>query len=280
MTKSTISSMGSLYPSIYEDTLFVIREASLMPGLVTNYSATGMQVRYLGIYPQITAQAVSEGVDYANPTEWTKTQQMALTPSEAVAQVILTDERIATDPEDARQSAARELGLAIATKIDTDLTALFSGFSTNKGTSGSALSIARCAAAMAVLRSYSVPNPVYFVLHPYGWHDIWTELGQPTTNKAFLGETANQAMMDYFVSDFLNAQWFVSANVKESGTDGYSAVFHREALALDTRLAPRMEVERDASLRADEINVVAWYGVGERRDTFGVGLTHDVTEPS
>lgn len=280
MADSTISSLNSLFAEIYEDAIFVAREVNLMAGLVTNYTAQGMQDRNLGIYPTLSAQVVGEGVDFAAATEWTKTSQMSITPTIKQVQVILTDERISTDPDDARRDASREMGGALGTKIDEDLVALFSGLDTDKGTSGSSLSISRCAAAIAVLRNNKVPNPIYAVVHPYGWHDVWTELGQPTTSKAFLGETANQAMQDYFVSDFLNTQWFVDANIAVSGSDAVSAVLHREALALDTRTAPAMEVERDASKRAYEINMVARYGVAERRGTYGVALTHDATEPT
>lgn len=282
MTTSTVSSMAAnLRPKILSETLFVAREMVLMPPLVYNYAGTGMSTRYVGIYPTITAASVSEGQDFANATEWTKTQQMALTPSTKMAQVILTDERLATDPDGARQDASRELGASIATAIDTDLVDLFSGLDTDKGTAGSSLTIARCAAGLAVLRNSNVANPLQFVLHPYGWYDIWTELGQPAENKQFLGDTANQAMRDYAVGSFLGAGWYTSSNISEdSEDDAVSAVFHREALALDTRRAITIELERDASLRGWEVNATAWYAVGERRGTYGIGLTHDATEPT
>lgn len=282
MAVSKVSSIASnLLPRIAEDTLFVARDTSLMPGLVYNYTGTGMATRYIGIYPEVTAQEVSEGVDYSNATEMTKTQQAALVPKTAIAQAILTDERLATDPEGAANDGAMEMGMALAKKIDTDLCALFSGFSTDKGTAGSALTIKRCAAAVSVLRNSSAPNPLSFVLHPYGWQDVWNELGQPTANQAFLGDVANEAMRDYFVGDFLGAAWFTDANIAVDGSDdAVSAVFHRDALALDTRRGINIEPERDASLRATELNATVWYAVGERRDSFGVALTHDATEPT
>jgi len=164
--------------------------------------------------------------------------------------------------------------------IDSDLVDLFSGFTTDKGAAGSALSIARCAKAISKLRANKAPNPLYFVLHPYGWHDIWLELDQPSTNQAFLGDVANQAMREFYVGNWMAAQWFISANIDvDDDDDAVSGCFHREALALDTRKPPTLEPERDASKRAWELNLYAWYAVGERRDSYGVGLTHDATEP-
>lgn len=284
MAQSTVSSLNSLFNSIYEDAIFVAREENLMTGLVTTYSARGLATRYLPIYPQMSAQDVAEGVDFSNATEWTKTAQMTLTPSIAKTQAILTEARIATDPDDARRDLAMEMGGAIATKIDTDLVDLFSGFSTGKGSSGNALTIKNCGAALSVLRTVPVRNPIYFVLHPYGWHDIWTELAQPAATYDWLGETANQAMRDYAVGNFLSAQWFISANISlDSTPDAIGAAFNREALAFDLRMAPTMLIDFDASIAGGgghEINMEVWYGVSERRDTYGVKLTHDATEPT
>lgn len=283
MTVSTTSSLNGLFNTIYEDALFVAREQNLMAGLVTNFTGEGMAHRKQGTRPSLTAQEVAEGSDYSNATEWTKVAGMDLTPKIVQVQTILLDTEVATDPEDARASAAMEMGGAIGTKIDTDLVGLFSSFTTGKGSANAALTIAICGAAIAVLTKNHAPNPIVGVLHPYGWHDIWTLLGQPAANQAFLGETANEAMKSYFAGNFLRAQWFTDANISiDSSDDAIGAFFHRDALALDTRRAPTLEPERDASLSggAWELNMSVWYGVAVRRDTFGVKVTHDATEPT
>jgi hypothetical protein len=239
-----------------------------------------MAVRYLGIYPTLTAATKSEGVDYANPTTFTKTEQMSITPFTKMVQVQLTDERMATDPEGALADAAREMGAALAQAIDADVFTQIDDFTTDVGTSGSALSIGRCAAALAILQNNHVPMPINAVTHPYGWFDIWTELGQPVATKAWLGDVANQAMQDYAVSNFMGVQWYTSSNVETSGTDAYSGMFHREAIALDTRQVPTLEPERDASKKATELNLSAAYGMDVRRPTYGIQLTHDITTPT
>lgn len=281
MPNSTVSSMNGLFNNIYEDSLFVARETNLMAALVTVYNARGYATRTLPVYPSLAATAVAEGVDYTNATEWTKTQGPQFTPSEIMTQVILTDQRLQTDPEDARRDAAIELGGAITTKVDGDLVGDMASFSTDKGTAGSALTIKRCAAGLAVLRNSKIRPPFAFVLHPYGWHDIWTELGQPTANQALLGEAANQAIRDYFVMSMLAASWYTDANISvDASDDAISGVFNREALALDLREALRLEPERDASKRAWELNGHMGYAHGVRRASYGIKLTHDATEPT
>lgn len=278
---TTKSDLNSLFANIYEDALFVAREMNIMVNLVRNFSARGWMTRNLSVRPQLTAQDVDDGVDYANPTTFGRTSLANLTPGEVITQVVLTDQDIETDPDNAREDASREMGGAIATKIDVDLVGEFGDFDTDKGTSGSSLTIARCAAGVSVLRNSSIPNPLYFVLHPYGWHDIWTELGQPSANQAFLGEVANQALRDFYTGRWLNADWFVNANITVDSTpDAVSAVFSPQAIGFDSRKAPMLEPERDASLRSWELNFTAGYAHEAIRTDYGVALTHDATEPT
>lgn len=282
MAISTVSNISGYFNTIYEDALFVARENNLMTNLVTNYSATGWMNRVVSIYPTITAESVSEGVDYANANTFDKTTLATLTPGEIMTQVVLTDRRMETDPDDARRDAATEMGNAVATKIDTDLVSSFSDFTVDVGPgAGSAATIAKFAVGISRLRNAKTPNPVYIVAHPYHWHDVFIELGQPAANQALLGDVANQALRDFFVGRWINVQWFINANISVDGSDdAISGMFNPQAIAFDTRKAPMMEPERDASLRAWELNLSAGYAYGVRRDGFGVKYTADAATPS
>jgi hypothetical protein len=113
------------------------------------------------------------------------------------------------------------------------------------------------------------------------WQDLWVELGRPAATYSFLGDVANEAMRNYAVGNWVGMSWFTSANISvDTSDDAVGAVFHREALALDTRRAPRLEAERDASLRATELNMTAGYAHGVRRSTYGRYITSDATTPA
>lgn len=283
MAVTTTSALNSLFNQIYEDAIFVARETNLMTNLVKTYSARGWMSRYFKTRPQITAQSVAENVDYANPTTFGVTEIGSLTPGEVMAQVVITDRDIETDPDDARSQAAREMGGAVATKIDTDLVGVFASFATDKGPGAdAAATIAKFATAIAVLRNNLTPNPISIVVHPYAWHDVWVELGQPASQKVLLGDVANQALNDYFVGEWLLSRWYVSANIAEdSGDDVVNGIFNAQAIAFDSRKTPGVEWERDASLRAWEGNIVAGYAYGlGPRPTWGVKYTCDATEPA
>ena len=86
-------------------------------------------------------------------------------------------------------------------------------------------------------------------------------------------------MVCWYISFFVN--WYTSANITVDGSDdAISAVFNPQALAFDSRISPYMETERDASLRATELNIVAGYATGIIRQEFAVKYTADATEPS
>ena len=65
---------------------------------------------------------------------------------------------------------------------------------------------------------------------------------------------------------------YETTNIDHTGTGGdyKQGVFHRDALALAMMQDLKIETQRDASLRADEIVATAVYGVGELNDTYGV----------
>ena len=283
MAVTQVSDLNSLFNTIYDRALFVAREQNLMAPLVTQKSATGWMDRKVPIRPQITAVSVAETEDFNSPTTFGKSPKATLTPGEAMAQVVLTDRDMETDPDSAPGDAAFELGGAIATKVDVDLLGLFTSFTTDKGTgAGNAATVATIGAAVAVLtnaKALQYGQPVG-VLHPYHWHDIWVELGQPAATYSNLQEFTTAALRDYFVGDLLGVNFYRSANIVVDGSDdAISAFFVKAALMLDTRRAVRLETERDASARAYEMNITAGYAVGIVRDEFGVKYTADAATP-
>jgi hypothetical protein len=165
------------------------------------------------------------------------------------------------------------------------LMGLFDNFGTSKGTAGSVLPLAVVAAALSKVRAghaadFGRPN---VVLHPYQWHDVYSELGQTSTGNP-PSNFANQALADYFVSSILGATWYVSSNTiagtAASGTAVYGGAFTAPAIMLDTRRAARLETERDASARATELNMSAGYAFNVVRTEFGCGILSDASEPS
>ena len=283
MAVTYVSDLNSLFNTIYDRAIFVAREMNLMSNLVDNRSAGGWMNRVVPTRPEITAVAVNENADFATPTTFGRAVQATLTPIEIISQVVLSDRDMETDPDSAVQDATRELGASIATKIDVDLMGLFLSFSANSlGTAGSAATLSNFAAAVSRVQAAHAAQygGISVVMHPYHWHDLWVELGKPTTN-VVAGEVANQALKDYYVATLVGARFYTSSNMGTvASDDAWAGVFAPPALMLDTRRPARFEQQRDALARAYELNVTAGYAVGIVRDTFGAGIIADATAPA
>lgn len=113
--------------------------------------------------------------------------------------------------------------------------------------------------------------------------DLWVELGQPAATYQFLGDIANEALRQYAVSNFNGLVWYTSPNISvDSSDDAIGAVFHKEALALDVRKSPALDVTPDPGIAGYgyQLDLEMIYAHGERRDEAGVKLTHDATAPT
>lgn len=277
---SKVSDLNSLYPNIYDDTLFVARDNTLMAGLVSQVTGSTYAVRYVPIYNEITASTVSEG-GTPSTQQLTKGTADSITPQTIAVKVPLTDERIMTDPDSAPAAVSMEGGMAIAKKVDQDLLAEFANFTQDFGTAGSALTVRRCAAAVAYIRAQNSMSIPAAVLHPYSWYSVYNELTQngATTRAANAADTVNQAMRDFWVNDFQGAQWYTSSNLG-TGTAVVNGIFNREAILLDTRTPLDMEVIRDPDSRSFYYYFNMRYGTGTPRATFGCKLTATASVPS
>ncbi|HOM83935.1 MAG TPA: hypothetical protein PLZ94_19340 [Armatimonadota bacterium] len=276
---NTYSDIQSFVNTIFEDALFVARDNNLMSALVLNFTGQGMAPRKVQQYNQGTAKAIGESDDLTSDA-FTPTALSTLTPSEVGLQFFLTDQRLESDPFGARDDAARELGLAIADKIESDLLGdLASLTGGTVGTAGSAMSWSYFFAALSRLRAQKAPRPYYCVLHPYQWHDLATAV-TPAGTATNAPEFQNAAMRDFYVQTVAGVQIYVTANVSiDTSDDAIGAMFSREALALDMRRAPRLEPERDASRRGWELNMTAVYAHGVWRPTWGIKIISDATAP-
>lgn len=285
MAVTQVSDLNSLFNTIFENAVFVAREANLMTKLVKNYSARGWMDRKVPIRPQVSAVSVGETQDFNSPTTFGKSTLTTFTPGEIIAQVVITDQDLETDPDSAIQDAEFEMGMAVSTKIDTDLCSAFASFSTDKGDgANTTATFAKFAAGVSIVKNVTKNSDgsLRAVLHPYHWHDFWLELGKPAATLPNLSDITVQALRDYHITRLLgNVDIFTTSNIAVDGSDdAISGIFTRSAIALDTRRPVRMEPQRDASARATELNINAGYAYGLERSTFGVKFTADATAPA
>jgi len=249
--------------------------------LVRNYtlpSNSGKTIQ-VPIYPTVTATAPGENADLSSTT--ISTGVANLTVLENGIMTTLTDYAMNVSESDVVRDLGKLFGEAIAKKIDTDLTALFDGFTTEIGDGTTAFTADSIFQAVAQLRKSGVPgDDLACVVHPLVAYDMKKSLTNTFANPN--PGVGNEALRTGFVGQIAGVSVYETANMADSsgnnpGTTGdyKGALFHRDALGLAMLSDLKIETQRDASLRATEIVATAVYGVGELHDSYGVELNHD-----
>ena len=277
MAATTSTELSDLFASIILNARFTAEEESLMLGLVTRYDIGNVAGKTVQVpkYPAITAAGLTEGTDMSSTT--VSTSSKTITVSEVGAQVVLTD-LAAMGAGNPAEELGTVLGNAIATKIDKDLIALFDGFSTSLGGAGTEITVADLMKAAATLKTNKARGQMAAVVHPWHAYQLKANLTNTFVNPNG-GDLQNDAMRNAYVGQIGGIDIYESANVSIDGSDdAKGAVFVPEALAIAMKRDFNLETQRDASLRAFELNATAIYGVGELDDSYGVELLFDAAQ--
>ena len=278
--ETTSSTLSELYTEIVAEALFVASERSIMRPLVKNYAITGGGKSVeVPVYAAVSAAAVADATDLGNTA--INPSSVTITASENGIMTTLTDLGRNAAPRNVAADIGKLFGEAIARKIDTDLTALFGGFSNTVGSATTVMSAALIFNAVAKLRATGVPSDnLACILHPNIAFDLKSGLSNTFANpNAGVG---NEALRTGFAGQIAGVSIYETSNMADSsgnnpGTTGdyKGAVFHSDALGLAMMQDLKIETQRDASLRADEIVATAVYGVGELQDSYGCEVEAD-----
>ena len=276
------SDISAFINTIYEQAILVARDNNVMTGIVRPFNdRTGVAVRQNSQYGGLTVNSIAETDDLVGQA-FTPSSIATLTPAEAGGQYFLTDTRVESDPFGVRNDAAQDMGLAMATKMETDLISNFTSLTSGTiGAAGSTITWSYVFAAEAILRNAKAPYPYALVLQPYQWHQLKKAASVASSSRTNAPESLMESVRNsmFFVHQEGGISIFTSANIA-AGTSAYGAMFSRDALALDMRRQPRIEPERDASRRGWELNLSALYGHGVWRPTFGVAVLSDASTPT
>jgi len=270
--ETTSSTISELYTEIVAEALFVAQEQSVMRGLVRNYTiAGGGKSVEVPIYSTVSAAAVNEATDLSNTA--VNPSSVTITASEVGIMTTLTDLARNSASRNVAADIGRLFGESIAKKIDTDLTALFDGFSTSIGGAGQELTVDKIFQAVATLRQANVPGPYFGVLNPKVAYNVKKNLTNTFVNPN-PNDLTNEALRTGYIGNIAGVQIFESSNVDgTTDTDNCKgAIFSQDALGLAMMQDLKIETQRDASLRADEIVATAVFGVGELHDSYGVEI--------
>jgi len=273
--ETTSSTISELYTEIVAEAQFVASEKSIMRNLVKNYAISGGgKAVEVPVYAQVSAAAVADATDLANTA--INPTSVTITASEVGVMTTLTDLARNSAPRNVAADIGKLFGEALARKQDADLTGLFDSLTTEVGDGTGAISPAAIFNAMSTLRANSLPiNECAVVIHPKIAFDL--KSGLTNTFAGLDTENSNEALRSGFVGKLAGMNIFETSNMSNTGNAGdyKGAAFHKDALAIAMMQDVKIETQRDASLRADEIVATSVYGVGEIHDSYGVELHFD-----
>lgn len=277
--EATSSVLQELYANIVQSALYTLNEQTVIRPVVRNYDMTGTPglTAQVPIYPVLSAQGVADGTDLTNSAF--NTTSKTITASEVGIMVELTDLASESANEDVAAAIGRQIGAAMAEKVDTDLAALFSGFSNSINSAGAAISIDNIFQAAATLRANKANQNGAFVavLHPYQAYDIKKQLTNAgATMSHSLSDIGNAALRDGFIGRIAGVDIFESTVISGDSAGAYvGGVMTQDALGYMVKRSMRIETERNASKRSLEIVGSMAYGVSELFDQYGVAIVSD-----
>jgi len=284
MANSTTTTLNDLLPQIVAEALFQSQEQSIMRNLVRNYSIPAGSGKSIVVptYAPVAATSVAEGTDLNDGSGGNdiaiSTGGVTIAVGEVGVMTNVTDLARVSSASNVIADVGKLFGAAIAKKIDQDLIAKFAAFATANdiGAANVAMSASQIFQAIALLRQAGVSgNDIACVVNPLVAYDM--KSGLTSTFAGHAGDLSNEAMRTGYVGTIAGVNVFESANVPHTTGDSVGGVFHKDALALAMMQDIKIEVERNASLRADELVATAVYGVNTLFDTYGCQMTADST---
>jgi hypothetical protein len=245
-------------------------------------------------FGQVTTAALTEGVDMVNAQEITDADN-TITPAEFGAQVVLTDMMLDTVKDDFFRVAGKILGDSFDRQREQTLCDDMDNFSVAEGNAGTALNLGHVMAMYASLKYNApanatagrggepAPDPIYGFITPSQAHSLKKTMvgGIGAAGATSVVPAIDRAAYgDMFEAGGVMIRQTLNFN-KDTNDDVKAGFCSKEAIiTASLGGGPSEERERDASLRAWEVNIVGRWGRVEYNDAFGREFVADSALPT
>jgi len=266
---------------ITDEVLDALMATVVTPQLLDMYDIMGASSKAVKIpkADKFTAAALTEGTETTN-TALTSTS-VTITAAEIGIQATITDVLDVSDIPAAHGARLRQLGRALSDKLDVDITALLSGFSTAVGatTVNISLSVLLDAIYNLEVNDAASLGRLVGVLHPRQTADIRTEL-EADTGVIYDGKSDSSITkaQNGFFGNWFGIDIYQTTNVPtaNAAADRAGGVFVADyALGMVQKWTAKVEAMRWAPIRGWVLVATAMYGVGEVEDSAGVAVVTD-----
>jgi len=234
---------------------------------------------------QMDMADLDDGVDMVDEEDFGLTA-ISVTTAEVGAKIILTDKMMRQQTKLNFATVGRQMGDGYKRKRETDGIALFASLNggTTFGAAAAAFSAANATSVVSIAKTDKMGDDLVIIQHPNAVMRLardLTTIGSGTLRPMPDGYSARlmtKAWKGYMIWD---APVFETGNiVRDSADDAIGVIKGKDAIGYLESKTFGSEKERDASLRAWEVNYVADYAVFENDDTLGAPLTFDAADPS
>jgi hypothetical protein len=243
-----------------------------------------------GVFPkvgQMVVNGLNEGQDMITEQDINMTT-VSVTTSEVGGKVILSDKLLRENTQNIMQIVGRQLGDAMKRKRERDIIALFSALNggTTYGSAGTTFSASNATGVVstAITDKVGTDGSMTIIQHPNAVsalaRDVAT-IGSGTVRPLPEGLSSRLVGSAFRGIVIWSCPVLQTAEIDRDGSDdAIGAILSKDALGVLSQLQPSTEKQRDASLRAWELNIVSDYAAFELDDTRGVSLTYDAADPS
>jgi len=293
MAVTTDAVMADTVPTVLESARYTSEYMAEMSKLVWNIRKQlhdGKNVN-VPVFGTVTARSLTEGVDNV-VSETMSDTLVTITPGEVGCKIILTDKLVRDNNEDMKAAAGRLLGNAMEVKRDTDLIGQFTSAGTTLG-GGNTGTLGVIAAGRAILKGVAVasggpaPGGLVIVQHPYvtlDFVDVFTPVIPAAGTTTAMGSAlTDEVIRNYGVGRLFGMPYIEDGNIAAAAGTCHGGIFNTgegSAFILATANEWSVEPERDASLRATELNIVGEYGVGVYEADWAIDLNIDGAVPA
>ena len=261
------------------ETLFTMEHSAPAKNTFTRYTlGKGEKQITVPKVGQMTANDLIDGEDITDSASIGMTTT-DLTTAEVGLKVILTDKLVRQEKPEMFRVVGRQMGDGVSRKVDTSCIALYDGLSNTAGASGAGLNLRSFLAVVAMLKNQKAPRPWACVHHPYAIYKLARTVATTAGTYPFPKGFSEDLLRDFWNLTIDHVGVFDDGNIT-SGATSKGAMYSKDAFAYVESLAPNVERERDASLRATELVMVTDYGVFELDDNYGVEMQYTSTAPS
>lgn len=281
---TTTSYNDTVYSAIIaEMVLDALMAAVVTPPLLRQFDLSSSPSKSIDVpkADKFTAAAVAEGTELANTA--LTTDKVTGTAAEIGIMATVTDVLEVSDIAAAHGARLRQLGRAIADKIDVDVCSLFGGFTAGVGATTVDLSLANILSAIYTLEAANAPKPYVAAVHPVQISDVRTALStasnSPFTSSGIRAGTGELGPAGVgYAGEWFGLPFYFSTNVPTANAtaDRAGAIFSANyALGMVNKWASKIVPMYWPPLRAWVLTATANYGVFQIEDDAGVKVVTD-----